>query len=210
MFSSKKVLLSLLPLLLLVHATAAEEPALCKKIRSMYTGSQTITTDFEQSIFWTVREKTSRKKGSLVIAPDNKFNVNLSDEILVSDGTTFWQYSKKDRQVVIRNADDIDEVSLPANILSGFLNNYSFKEKEQKGKATVLEWIADSTRKSSHRNVILSVITKTGVVQSLSFTDENNNIHTYRFKNTVFNKSVPKKTFSFKVPADAHIVDNRS
>ena len=210
MFTQKK--LPILPLLVLLLFTIvkAEEPALCKKIRSMYTGSKTITTDFEQSIFWTVREKTTRKKGALVIAPGNKFNVNLSDETLVSDGTTYWQYSKKDNQVVIRNVKDIDLASLPANILSGFLNDYTFKEKEQKGKITTLEWIADSSKKSSNHNVSLVVITKTGIVQSLSFTDENDNTHTYRFKNTVFDKSVPEKTFTFKVPADAHIVDNRS
>ena len=197
-------------MLLLFHVSNAEEPALCKKMRSMYNDSKTITTDLEQSIFWTVREKTTRKKGTLIIAPGNRFNVNLSDETLVSDGTIYWQYSKKNNQVVIRNITDLDISSLPATILSRFLNDYTFTEKEQKGKTTILEWIADNSKKSAHQNVSLMVSTKTGIVQSLSFSDENGNIHTYRFKHTVFNRSVPEKTFTFKVPADANIVDNRS
>lgn len=192
------------------YGVHAEEPVVLKKIRSNYIGTRTIDITFEQSIFWIIREKTTRKKGTLIIAPGNKFNVILSDEILVSDGITYWQYSKKNNQVVIRNVKDLDLSSLPANILSSFITRYTFRIKERKGKSTVLEWTDDTKDTKSYRNVSLEVLNESGIVQTLSFTDNNGNIHTYKFKKTLFDRAVPENTFQFKAPADVNIVDNRS
>lgn len=191
----------------IVHA---DEPAVLKKIRGNYTGTRTIDITFEQSIFWIIREKTTRKKGTLTITPGNKFNVKFSDEVLVSDGATYWQYSKKNNQVVIRNVKDLDLSTLPANILSSFLTGYTFREKEQKGATTILEWTNDNKDTQSYQDVTLTVQNKTGIVQILSFTDKNGNTHTYKFKKTEFDRAVPEKTFQFKAPADVNIVDNRS
>jgi outer membrane lipoprotein-sorting protein len=202
--------LLLLTILLTGHGVHAEEPAVLKKIRGNYTGTRTIYITFEQSIFWTIREKTTRKNGTLIIAPGNKFNVKFSDEVLVSDGTTYWQYSRKNNQVIIRKVKDLDLSSLPANILSSFLTRYTFRIKERKAKTTVLEWSDDTKDTKSYQHVSLAVFNETGIVQTLSFTGNNGNIHTYTFKKTEFDRAVPEKTFQFKAPADVNIVDNRS
>ncbi|MFW6254101.1 MAG: LolA family protein, partial [Chitinivibrionales bacterium] len=63
---------------------------------------------FDLSIFWAVRERTEEKKGELYVSPGDKFRAEVGQTIWVSDGQTYWQYSKAANQVVIKDLLDVD------------------------------------------------------------------------------------------------------
>jgi outer membrane lipoprotein-sorting protein len=187
----------------------AAEPAVCEKLRRHYADTTHLQIDFEQSIYWSVREKTSKKRGSAVLAPENRFRVEIGNDLWVCDGVTCSHYNKENNQVIIRNFSDLDITTQPSHLLSTLLTNYRFEEKSTKGKEMTLVWHPDSAASREYTAITLTVIEATGTVTSLTFTDTNSNIHTYQFKNTIFGRKVPAATFEFEAPNNAHIIDHR-
>jgi outer membrane lipoprotein-sorting protein len=140
---------------------------------------------------------------------ENRFRIELGGEVLVSDGSTYWQYSKSSAQVVINNLSELDQSVLPSRILSTYLTQYTYKEKSRTGKETELEWRADSGAQTNYTAIDIRAVTKTGEVLTLQLTDRNNNIQTYTFKKSTFGAKIPKAVFTFEVPENVQILDNR-
>jgi outer membrane lipoprotein-sorting protein len=193
-------------------ATPAKEPPAMTALRKNYGGNNAVTATFDLSIYWNVREKEEKKSGELLIAPGNKFKVTLGKEAFVSDGKTFWQYSEKNSQVVIRNFSDIDESTVPSKFLLSFLSNRVFAEKQRNGSTLELFW--DGKGKSAgidgdYTSITAVVDEKNGSIKTLKLTDKNENIHTYTFKKTVFDKPPKDDVFRFKPPKGVEALDMR-
>ncbi len=201
-----------LPVVTLLFAAMqlqAAEPAICKHLRRNYADTAHLQIDFEQSIYWSVREKTSKKRGSALLAPENKFRVVAGNDTWVCDGVVCSQYNKQSNQVVLRNFSDLDITTRPSHLFTTLLTNYRFEEQSRTDREVTLVWHPDSASSSQYTALTLTVALPNGVVQSLKFTDTNSNIHTYIFKKTVFGKKQPEATFEFEAPNNAHIIDNR-
>jgi outer membrane lipoprotein-sorting protein len=188
----------------------AAEPEVCNRIRQKYSNTAFIQTEFDQSIYWAVREKTTKNHGSILLAPGNKFRVELANETWVSDGSVYWQYNRNGNQVVIDTCAKLDRSLLPSHFLTSFLSNHRFTEKIRGGGRVTLVWNADSTGDQEYRSITLSVQESSGTIASLVVTDKNMNIHTYLFRKTTFGKPLPATNFHFEAPPNAHIIDNRN
>jgi outer membrane lipoprotein-sorting protein len=187
--------------------TSAAEPAIMPQIRQKYNQKATISAQFDLDIFWSVREKSEHKTGSLIIAPQDRFKVELNGEVFVSNGDKFWHYTKSTSQVTIENVAKIDLSSLPSNLLQKFLFNYSYIEKEKNASGTVLEWKKDPADNSVYTSIKIWA-NSSGVVTKLQMTDRNSNINTYTFHKTIFGGQVPAGTFDFQVPKNAQVLNN--
>jgi len=193
-------------------AAASKEPAVMALLRKNYSGTGAVTAAFDLSIYWSVREKEEKRSGELLIAPGNKFKVTLGKEAFISDSKTFWQYSEKNAQVVVRKFSDIDPSTIPSKFLLSFLSNHAFAEKQRNGSTVELSW--GGTGKEGGVDGDYTAITavvdeKNGVIKTLKLTDKNDNIHTYTFKKTTFDKPPKDDTFQFKAPKGVEVVDMR-
>lgn len=205
-YSKRAMLFSLI---LLCFQAYSEEPAVMELVKKKYTPQKTIQALFDMKIYWSVREREEHKSGKLYLAPANRFRVELENEVLVSDGNVFWQFSRRNNQVIIKNLRSVDFSQLPSHLLSTYLTEYSYKEKERTSRETVLFWNADSASESFYTAIHVWVSTETGVVNKLQLTDKNENVHTYTFKKTVFGSKIPEKTFTFEVPDGIQVLDDR-
>ena len=187
----------------------AAEPAVCRLLRQRYTDSADLQIDFEQSIYWSVREKTSKKKGTAILAPGNRFRIEVGGDAWICDGIVCRQYNRENNQLILRNFSDLDITTRPSRLIGTLLTDYRFEEKSRNGKELTLTGHPDSASSREYSDITLTVQEGAGTVTSLVFTDTNSNIHTYHFKKTVFGRPVPDATFEFEAPNDAHIIDNR-
>lgn len=200
----------MLSIVVLCSQVFSAEPAVMNLMRSKYTTDSFIEAQFQMHIWWGVREREETKNGHLYIAPQNRFRVELGGETMVSDGKIYWQYSKKGAQVVIDNLSKLDLSYHPSQLLSTFLSKYSYRQEKVKDNQTVLNWTADDSSKGSlYADIVIDVITKTGEVTKLKVTDRNGNIQTFTFKKTVFGAKIPKEVFTFEVPDNIQVLDNR-
>ncbi|GBU20541.1 hypothetical protein R80B4_00419 [Fibrobacteres bacterium R8-0-B4] len=197
-------------------AAASKEPPAMAVLRKNYGGISAVTATFDLSIYWNVREKEEKKSGELLIAPGNKFKVTLGKEAFVSDGKTFWQYSEKNSQVIIRNFSDIDASTVPSKFLLSFLSNRAFAEKQRNGSVVELFWDgrgkgagASPPGVDDYTSITAVVDEKAGTIKTLRLTDKSDNIHTYTFKKTAFDKPPKDDTFQFKPPKGVEALDMR-
>ena len=193
------------------HAqTKAQEPAVMSLLRKNYSGVGAVTAAFDLSIYWSVREREEKKSGELLIAPGDRFKVTLGKEVFVCDGKTYWQYSEKNAQVVIHNFSDIDASTLPSKLLSSFLSTRAFTQKQSVGGTAELVWSGGAGAADDGYTAITVVIEeKSGVIKTLKLTDENENVHTYTFKKTAFDKPPKNDVFRFNAPKGVEVVDMR-
>ena len=187
----------------------AAEPAISALIKRKYGKTASFQAQFEQSIYWSVREKTSKHRGTLTVAPGNRFRIELNNETYVGDGTTVWQYSRGTNQVVVRNFAELNPSIHPSRLLTTYLSDYPFKEKTRGNGVVTLIWNGDTSGTQEYRSITVEARESDGIVTSLVLVDKNMNIHTYRFKKTVFGKTPPANTFTFEAPPDATVLDNR-
>lgn len=200
-------------MLLLVAAlhmqSSGAAASLVAQLKKNYSGSSAVYGEFEQSIFWPVREKTTRQKGTLALAPGNRFRVEAGQESYISNGVFCWQYSKNTRQCTIDNFSSLDRSVHPSYLLSNLLEHCTFRETKKSGKQITLEAMPDAGSMTGYSAVRLVVEPASGTIALVMFTDKNGNVHTYDFKKTVFKKNYPENHFEFEVPRDAEIIDHR-
>jgi outer membrane lipoprotein-sorting protein len=187
---------------------AAAEPSIMALIRKQYNPNMTLQTQFDLDIFWSIREKTEHKSGSITIAPQNKFRVEINGELFISNGQQYWNYNKKVSQVTIDDVQNIDISSLPSQLLQTYLTQYTYVEKGSSGSDIILEWTKDSADKSVYTAIKIWANRSTGIISKLETTDRNSNISTYTFRKTIFGGKIPKGEFNFEVPKNAQVLNN--
>jgi outer membrane lipoprotein-sorting protein len=190
-------------------AAAAETPDVVTRIREHYRPDASIQADFDLSIYWSVREKTSKNHGSIICAPGNRFRVVIGNDVYVSDGTTCRQFSSANNQLVIRSIAQFDPSTLPSRLLATALSDYRFNETGRGGGIVTLSSRPDSSVSAAYRNVKIDVKEADGTIAVLETVDRNDNIQTYRFKKTVFGKPADAATFTFEAPTNANVIDYR-
>ncbi len=191
-------------------SVVSAESSVLSLVKKKYSGAVTFQAKFEQSIYWNVREKTSRLRGTITVAPRNRFRIETENETYVGDGKTLLQYNRSLNQLIIRDFEDLSPSMYPSRLLSTYLTDYSFKEKERKNGTVTLIWNGDSSSVSrDYRTITVDVRESDGMVLSLVLTDRENNVHTYRFKKIDFGISPSPEFFTFNPPSDATIIDKR-
>ncbi|MBD3392966.1 MAG: hypothetical protein GF418_12745 [Chitinivibrionales bacterium] len=197
-------------LVLFCAISVAQTPDIVTALRGKYSGETTLEASFDLKIFWKVREKTEEKSGTLMLAPGDRFRLELGPTVWVSDGRTYWQYSTATQQVVIKQLLDVDLSMHPSQIISTYLHEYAYTVKETGGRQTVLSWTRPPDAANVYANAItVWVDTKKMILKKLHIVDTNGNESTYTFKKTKLGVEFPEETFTLQIPEGASVLDTR-
>jgi len=200
-------------LFLVIAATCCfcQQDRLIDRIKQNYNGSKTLSASVDVRIVWKVREKTDNLRGSILLAPGDKFRVDLGPTLWVSDGATLWQYDRNLSQVVISSLSNNTSM-IPSRMVAEYCGNYPLTASKNKNGYDVLEWKADSAsdQKSGDASYVrITAEGKSAVVHELFIIDSHGNETTYAFTKTTWNGKIPKGSFTFEPPKGARIVDKR-
>ncbi|MDG5815018.1 outer membrane lipoprotein carrier protein LolA [Chitinispirillales bacterium ANBcel5] len=184
----------------------ADVSGLMNRIRENYNPETTMHAQFEHTIFWSIREREEKREGELFLAPGERFKAKLGNDLFVSDGETYWQYSKRNNQVIIHHLSSIDLSHQPSQLLSTYITNHSFEKAGHEDGFLVLR----STQSDQNYSSIQAwVDEESAIVKKLQLVDKNDNINTYLFRKTVFGNPVTPETFQFAIPGDTDVQDMR-
>lgn len=186
----------------------ASEPAVLTLIKKKYNQNSTIQSQLDLNIYWSVREKSEQKSGTLVLAPQNCFKIELNGETFVSNGQLLWHYNKSIAQVTIDKLSKVDVSSLPSNIFKTYLTQYSYTVKQKSDSEVILEWKKTAQDNSIYDSITIWAVEKSGVVNKIQTVDRNGNINTYTFRNTIFGGKISGKVFDFQVPKNVQVLNN--
>jgi outer membrane lipoprotein-sorting protein len=189
-----------------------QQGTLLDRIKANYSGQTPLSASFDVHILWKVREKEETRHGSIVLAPGDRFRIQLGSGLWVSNGKTLWQYDQTLGQVVIKQLTSADNALLPSQAVSRYCSSYPLAAKAAQGTNAVFEWKADTASAGQNAEVLLVRIVadqKTGAIVRLFVIDKTGNESTYSFAKTALGKAAPAKTFEFDVPKGARVLDQR-
>ena len=208
----KTIINTFLLLIVISVSCFCQQERLIDRIKQNYSGTTTLSASVDIRIVWKVREKTDNMHGSIVLAPGDKFRVDLGTTLWVSDGATLWQYDKAVSQVIITALANNGNAMIPSRMVADYCTKYPLTASKNKEGYDVLEWKADSAsgpQSGGVSYVRITALGKRAVVRELFIIDSHGNETTYAFKSATWNGTIPKNAFAFEVPKGARVIDKR-
>lgn len=174
------------------YSLALDKDEVFNKLKSLYSGLETISFDFSSNSKFGLSASLIAKKG-------NKYRITMDSREIYCDSKTIWNYSIRDNNVLISTFKDINNNSLE-QVFFNFIKNYSpinlYKENNTKGKEDlILELQANDPKNSIYDKINLSIDNKliiNGIVLFKNYQKESFNIN-----NIKLNEKIDDKYFEF-------------
>lgn len=182
-------------------AAEAEE-----KYRSLKDLSMNFTKTLKSEIFETEKET----KGEMYLKNPDKFRIETTDEIIVTDGVFLWNYSEQNEQVIKSRLDRSKNVFKPNQYLSNFREEYKAKltgeEKIDKIKCYKLV-LTPKKEDLFITKMTIWIDKKNLLAKKLEYRDSNDNQVTLVFDKIRINKGTKDSKFIFKAPEGVEELD---
>jgi outer membrane lipoprotein-sorting protein len=184
-----------------------------KKMREKYKNAKTLLIDFKEISRFSLTGTETEVSASLYIENMNQFRLESEDQILVSNGETFWRYNKIENQVLIDYAKKGDQEILVNDILSEKTETYYTQlireYKEDGTKLYVIKLTPKPDSDSFFQDIKVWVEDKSWEINKIIYTDYNENETEFQIEKIELNKELSMTTFTFEAPEGSEVVDVR-
>ena len=198
-------------LLLAATAVPAEnDNSLMKKVRKKYDKLQTLETKFTQTSFWALANEEQSEDGVLHLDQKNRYRIETDTQVIVSDGTTVWTYSKDRDQVIIDSVTKSKEHQLPKDILLCYTKDSKAEllgEPRIGGTPCYQLQFLPKDEDAFITSTKLWVNQKSLITLRIEQEDINENVTRFDLINTRWNPPLENSLFRFEIPATAEVID---
>jgi outer membrane lipoprotein-sorting protein len=187
-------------LLLSINTFASDADKLLKEVKDKFNSIKDFSAQINQD------GKNSVFNGTVMFKKENKFRLELKNMTIISDGTTLWNYSKKENKVVI---DEVNEESFPFS-LEILLNEYPSKSNlssSTEGKFRILELTPKPGSRLNFTRARLW-INEQNLVERINVENQQSG-YSFRLSGYKLNQDTPDSMFSFKAPEGSRVIDLR-
>ncbi len=207
------IALFLFPHQTISFAQDAKAVEIINKVKAKYDAITSFQAEFELTSYWKLANNVQGQKGRIWLKDKDKFRIETSDQIIVSDGKTVWTHSLYNNQVIIDKIENsANEIRLPKDIFLKYAENYVPRfianETIDQQECAVLELKAKSDD-IFIKFMKIWVNTKISVPIKIEQVDINDNTNTYRLLNVDLNKPLANNLFSYSIPDSVEIIDMR-
>jgi outer membrane lipoprotein-sorting protein len=161
-----------------------------------------------KSVSATIYNKADKIEAKMIAEKGNKYYINANDVILVSNGETIWNYSKKDNKVVISSVDSYDVKQSLDYIFFTFMTDFDPVSMNDKGKSYLLELVFNKKMNTTIDKLFLKINKKNLTIEKIQM-QSGYSVQTWEIKNLKLDPKIKDGTFKFKIPKDAEVVDLR-
>jgi chaperone LolA len=205
-------LLVLVALFVVPPASAQSASDIVKKVRKKYDKLNTLRIDFEQVYHWVLADETNTIRGTLYLTKDNRYRVELPNQLIITDGKTVWTYSKDLNQVMLDRLSKDAGNPVPGELMLRYSRDFEArmvgKEKVNNVDTYVIE-LVPKRQDEFVRKVRLWIDKSRWIVVRLRQEDLNGNVTVYNVTRLVENPTLNSKLFTFEIPEGAQVVDLR-
>ncbi len=145
--------------------------------------------------------------GKLFYKKNNKLRFELKNHLIISDGTTSWNYSKKENKVIISSVSDNSEGIFSINKLVYEYPSQCEVSLEDEGGQKVLTLIPSSTSLSF--NYLKLYVNDDNLISKVLLSEGAGSISLVNISDYVLNKNIPDSKFNFTSPEGCKIIDLR-
>lgn len=176
-------------------------------MNSMYDALKSKYGDLK-SVSASIHNPDTYITGTMKAEKGNKYYVKSKNVILVSDGETIWNYSVKDKKVVINSADAFDVKQSIDYVFFSFLTDFTPISMAKVDYGYVLELEFNKHINTLIDRLYLWIDEKNLHIFKIQF-KSGYDIQTWEIVNLKLNPKFKAKTFKFKVPKGTEVVDLR-
>jgi len=183
-----------------------------KNVKEKYNKVESLQADFEQIFSWELAGETQKVDGTLYLNANNHYRIETETQVIVTDGTNVWTYSKGDNQVIIDLLRQSEENPLPKDLLFKYSEEYKphyVGEETVGGKKTYLLNLIPKEEDALITSMKIWVDASDWYTIKIEQTDINENVNTYQISNIRENISLEPSLFKFQIPEEAEVVDLR-
>jgi len=149
----------------------------------------------------------SKLTGMLVFKKENMLRIDTKNFIIVTDGTTSWNYNKKQNKVIISNYDENDPGVFSINELVYELPAESDIELSNENGQNVLTLTPNSYNYSFDSAKLW--LNEDNLISKVVLNDAAIGIVKVKFSNYQLNQNLKDSEFSFTPPEGSRIIDIR-
>tara|TARA_Y100000766_G_scaffold246419_1_gene226945 strand:- start:2 stop:505 length:504 start_codon:yes stop_codon:yes gene_type:complete len=164
--------------------------------------------DFDFNFLNTSQEINENQQGNIKIS-NNKFRLNLNEQIIISDDSTQWIYLKESNELQIMEFDSEDEMLSPNKLFTIYENGYKSQYIELKDNDHIIDLFP--LESSEFKNIQLHINKEKIQISKIILYDKNGGSFSYSITKFITNTDFDENLFKFKVEEypDLEIIDLR-
>ncbi|NWF50190.1 MAG: outer membrane lipoprotein carrier protein LolA [Ignavibacteriaceae bacterium] len=199
----KKINLVIIVLFLFPLITAQDDGAvLLKSLQDKFSGLKDLTVDFKQK-----SGERSGYSGKFFFKKENKMRFELKNITIITDGSTTWNYNKKEKKVIISNynPEDASFISMK-RLVFDYPSMCKVESSVIDGEKTLL--LVPLTDELNF-NYVRIWINKDQLISKTIIDDKSTGKIEVSFLNYLVDQNLPDKKFNFTPPKESKIIDLR-
>lgn len=175
---------------------------LLKSVQERFKSINDLSADITQTV-----NSTDSKKGKLYFKQNESYRLELVNQIIITDGKTFWNYNKKQKKLIIDNFQKSNDNIFSINYLLFEVPNKSNISASIEGNLRKL--ILNSKEGSFPYVIIELLISPDNLVRHVKAIDNARITYEVKFDNYVLNQNLKDDIFSFKPAEGIKVIDLR-
>ncbi len=209
----KRLTIILILLLIGVSWSGSKVDKIIKNVRKKYQDVVALYVDFKQINRFKLTGIENEIYGSLWLGQDNKFRLETEDQVMVSDGKTFWRYNKLENQVIIDYAKKSDQDILMKDFLFNISERYYSEilseSKEGKEKIYLVKLTPKNPDDSFFKYIKVWIVDKKWSFKRVVYVDYDDNESEYEISKIQIVPDVNNQVFRLQIPEGVEVVDLR-
>ena len=180
-----------------------------QNVQNTYKDIDDAKASFSQTVKYN-GSKSQTSSGTLYIKKENKYRIETSSQILVTDGTTSWSYSPGKKQVVIDNYKETGNSFSPNKYLFQYPENFysDLSGTETMGGKDVYVLKLKPREGGMVKSATLWVGKDDWLIKKI-FIQTDESTTTFNVKNIQINPGLSNSKFTFTAPEGVEVIDMR-
>jgi len=164
--------------------------------------------DFDFNFINTVQEINENQTGNIKIS-NNKFRLDLNEQIVISDDSTQWIYLKESNELQIMEFDSEDEMLSPNKLFTIYENGYKNQYIELKDNNHIIDLFP--VESNEFKNIQLHINKDKIQLNKIILFDKNGGSFSYMITKFITNTNFDENIFKFNTEEypDLEIIDLR-
>ena len=164
--------------------------------------------DFDFNFINITQEINENQKGNIKIS-NNKFRLDLNEQIVISDDSTQWIYLKESNELQIMEFDSEDEMLSPNKLFTIYENGYKNQYVELKDNNHIIDLFP--VESNEFKNIQLHINKDKIQLNKIILFDKNGGSYSYMITKFITNTNFDENIFKFNTEEypDLEIIDLR-
>ena len=164
--------------------------------------------DFDFNFINTAQEINENQTGNIKIS-NNKFRLDLNEQIVISDDSTQWIYLKESNELQIMEFDSEDEMLSPNKLFTIYENGYKNQYVELKDNNHIIDLFP--VESNEFKNIQLHINKDKIQLNKIILFDKNGGSFSYMITKFITNTNFDENIFKFNTEEypDLEIIDLR-